>query len=204
MTSSLPKGGSNGGLIRVLAVRKTRWLNPGDKSGVAVPCSTGTRYIGAVSFANSSLALTTSLSNPLAVALADSASFPDCSAFELRRAISRSEMLWRWVESAKIAASDINSPPQPKRTNNSNSFSRWCHQGSLYSPQIPITSNTPETNRKISDNSNPTTVSGFDNKRKYPISPYLLLGGLVFAVQGFLICCLGVGLFIERGRSPFS
>ena len=138
------------------------------------------------------------LSNPLAVAFADSASeiaLPRLAsawfARTFRLATSKSEIVCKWDEQRKIPPSASNSPATPRITNISNTFTYlFQRSASLYSSISPRVSNRPNSSSAISDILRLTEVADFDSEKKVPISLYNLAGALGFTLQSFCLAYL--------------
>jgi hypothetical protein len=128
-----------------------------------------------------------------AAADAPSAEFLASRAFELASLISWSAMDCRWLENRDTPASPANSPKRLMatiQTNTSLGFLDHLIQiGSLscssrYSPAAPYASTKPQTRSIHSDASRQCSVAPLDKERKYPISPYRLLGACGILLTG--------------------
>jgi hypothetical protein len=111
---------------------------------------------------------------------------------------STSEIVCRCMENPKTPASPANSPTRPATTMMIKaSLGHSIHSGSLlcssrYSPIAPKAKRAPNTRRAISEVISPISVADFDNEKskKYPVSPYTLLGAAGIALTGIALAIL--------------
>ncbi len=117
-------------------------------------------------------------------------------------------------EKANTPPSPNSSPATPTMTRISNTA--VGHNNSrvgsfLYSPKIPNTKTTPDIRSSHSETSSPIVLAAFDQEKRYPISPYTLLGGIGMALPGIALLIIAIDKSVKlyrerkaRGSNPHT
>jgi hypothetical protein len=72
-------------------------------------------------------------------------------------------------------------------TSSSNVLKNRCHHGNFISPIKPTTRSSPDAKRTTSDAWSHKTVADWESDRSVPMSPWDLVGGLGFILQGLTL-----------------